>query len=88
MITMISTEKLKRMVERQVNLLLSDEVKRRAIAMEYLLTLNTSKLNKFLKAVELRKESDKLLDKLDEQEPDIDKAGQDLQYEMDIDTKK
>lgn len=74
MITIMSKEKLEAFISNKVSMILRDEQIRRTIAMEYLITLKKTELNTFLDAVELRKKSEVKLAKLDEQNPDIDKA--------------
>jgi len=70
----MSKEKLEAFISNKVSMILRDEQIRRTIAMEYLITLKKTELNTFLDAVELRKKSEVKLAKLDEQNPDIDKA--------------
>lgn len=82
MIMVISEKKIQAMVQREVHRTLEDENIRRSIAMEYLVSLKKRDLTKFLEAVELRRQSDEKLAKLDEAEPDVDKLEQDIAFEQ------
>jgi len=70
---MIFNEKrLQALVKQQVREVLEDENIQRRIAMEYLVGLKRSNLTRFLEAVELRRQSDDKLAKLDKTDPDVD----------------
>lgn len=80
----VSKKTLINIVDSRIRTVISDKMIARTIALEYLTGLTKAQLNRFNEAVELRRQSEAKLEKLDEVAPDIDNladtAG--LEYEM------
>ena len=76
---LISKKKLTQLIDDRIDKYLLDKTKERQIAMEYLVGLKKTNLNRFYEAVDLRRQSEDKLDKLDDAAPDIDNIGEFLQ---------
>lgn len=74
----ISKKKLTMLIDRRVEKYINDSKIDRFVAMEYLVSLKKTHLNRFMEAVDLRRQSEDKLDKLDEVAPDVDNIGQEL----------
>lgn len=74
----ISNKKLTELIDKRVERYINDSKIDRFVAMEYLVTLKKTHLNRFMEAVDLRRQSEDKLDKLDEVAPDIDNISQEL----------
>lgn len=70
----ITKNKLNQLIDARVHQIINDKTMSRAVAMEYLVSLQKAHLKKFLEAVDLRRQSEEKLEKLDESAPDLDKA--------------
>ena len=77
-------ERISRNVRLELGRLLQDENMSRKIAMDYLVGLQAKHLRIFNEAVGLRRDSEARLKKLDEVEPDIDKAMEETQFLEDM----
>ena len=74
----ISKKKLTTLIDRRVEKYINDSKIDRLVAMEYLVGLKKTHLNRFMEAVDLRRQSEEKLEKLDEVAPDIDNISQEL----------
>ena len=74
----ISNKKLTELIDKRVEKYINDSKIDRFVAMEYLVSLKKTHLNRFMEAVDLRRQSEDKLDKLDEVAPDVDNIGQEL----------
>lgn len=82
---LVSKKTLINIVDSRIRTIISDKMIARTIALEYLTGLTKAQLNRFNEAVELRRQSDAKLEKLDEVAPDVDSMLADptsLEYEM------
>ena len=80
----VSKKTLINIVDSRIRTVISDKMIARTIALEYLTGLTKAQLNRFNEAVELRRQSEAKLEKLDEVAPDLDisLANTELEYEM------
>lgn len=81
----VSKKTLINIVDSRIRTVISDKQIARTIALEYLTGLTKAQLNRFNEAVELRRQSEAKLEKLDEVAPDVDNMLADpagLDYEM------
>ena len=81
----ISKKTLIQLVDQRIRMVVSDKTIAKTIALEYLTGLTKAQLNRFNEAVELRRQSEAKLEKLDEVAPDVDSMLADptsLEYEM------
>ena len=74
----ISKKKLTVLIDKRVEEYLSDSKLDRFVAMEYLVSLKKAHLNRFMEAVELRRQSEDKLEKLGEVAPDVDDISKEL----------
>lgn len=74
----ISKKKLTELIDKRVEKYINDSKIDRLVAMEYLVSLKKAHLNRFMEAVDLRRQSEDKLDKLDEVAPDVDNISQEL----------
>ena len=74
----ISKKKLTTLIDKRVEKYINDSKIDRFVAMEYLVSLKKTHLNRFMEAVDLRRQSEEKLDKLDEVAPDVDNISQEL----------
>lgn len=74
----ISKKKLTVLIDKRVEEYLSDSKMDRFVAMEYLVSLKKAHLNRFMEAVELRRQSEDKLEKLGEVAPDVDDISKEL----------
>lgn len=74
----ISNKKLTALIDGRVEKYINDSKIDRFVAMEYLVSLKKTHLNRFMEAVDLRRQSEDRLEKLDEVAPDVDNIGQEL----------
>ena len=74
----ISNKKLTALIDKRVEKYINDSKIDRFVAMEYLVSLKKSHLNRFMEAVDLRRKSEDKLEKLDEVAPDVDNISQEL----------
>lgn len=74
----ISNKKLTELIDKRVEKYINDSKIDRFVAMEYLVSLKKTHLNRFMEAVDLRRQSEDKLDKLDEVAPDADNISQEL----------
>lgn len=81
---LVSKKTLINIVDSRIRTVISDKMIARTIALEYLTGLTKAQLNRFNEAVELRRQSEAKLEKLDEVAPDLDisLANTELEYEM------
>ena len=82
---LVSKKTLINIVDSRIRAVITDKMIARTIALEYLTGLTKAQLNRFNEAVELRRQSDSKLEKLDEVAPDVDGMLADpsgLEYEM------
>lgn len=71
------------LVDKRIRMVISDKIIARTIALEYLTGLTKAQLNRFNEAVELRRQSEAKLEKLDEIAPDLDNVSTEgLEYEL------
>ena len=81
----VSKKTLINIVDSRIRAVITDKLIARTIALEYLTGLTKAQLNRFNEAVELRRQSEAKLEKLDEVAPDVDNMLADpagLEYEM------
>lgn len=81
----VSKKTLINIVDSRIRTVITDKLIARTIALEYLTGLTKAQLNRFSEAVELRRQSEAKLEKLDEVAPDLDISLADtagLEYEM------
>ena len=81
----VSKKTLINIVDSRIRAVITDKLIARTIALEYLTGLTKAQLNRFNEAVELRRQSEAKLEKLDEVAPDVDNNLADpagLEYEM------
>ena len=80
----VSKKTLINIVDSRIRAVITDKMIARTIALEYLTGLTKAQLNRFNEAVELRRQSEAKLEKLDEVAPDLDisLANTELEYEM------
>ena len=74
----ISKKKLTALIDGRVEKYINDSKIDRFVAMEYLVSLKKTHLNRFMEAVDLRRQSEDKLEKLDEVAPDVDNINQEL----------
>lgn len=74
----ISNKKLTALIDKRVEKYINDSKIDRFVAMEYLVSLKKSHLNRFMEAVDLRRQSEDKLEKLNEVAPDVDNISQEL----------
>lgn len=74
----ISNKKLTALIDKRVEKYINDSKIDRFVAMEYLVSLKKTHLNRFMEAVDLRRQSEEKLEKLDEVAPDVDNISQEL----------
>lgn len=74
----VSNKKLTALIDERVKKYINDSKIDRLVAMEYLVSLKKTHLNRFMEAVDLRRQSEEKLEKLDEVAPDIDNIGWEL----------
>lgn len=74
----ISNKKLTALIDKRVEKYINDSKIDRLVAMEYLVSLKRSHLNRFMEAVDLRRQSEDKLERLDEVAPDVDNISQEL----------
>ena len=82
---LVSKKTLINIVDSRIRAVIGDKMIARTIALEYLTGLTKAQLNRFNEAVELRRQSEAKLEKLDEVAPDVDNMVADpsgLEYEM------
>ena len=79
----VSKKTLINLVDSRIRTVISDKLIARTIALEYLTGLTKAQLNRFNEAVELRRQSEAKLEKLDEVAPDLDNVSAEvLEYEL------
>lgn len=81
----VSKKALISLVDSRIRTVISDKLIARTIALEYLTGLTKAQLNRFNEAVELRRQSEAKLEKLDEVAPDVDLSianTERLEYEL------
>ena len=76
---LISKKKLNRLIDDRIDKYLLDKTRERQIAMEYLVSLKKTNLNRFYEAVDLRRQSEEKLEKLDATAPDVDNIAEFLE---------
>ena len=74
----ISKKKLTTLIDKRVEKYINSSKIDRLVAMEYLVSLKKTHLNRFMEAVDLRRQSEEKLEKLDEVAPDVDNIYQEL----------
>ena len=82
---LVSKKTLINLVDSRIRTVIWDKMIARTIALEYLTGLTKAQLNRFNEAVELRRQSEAKLEKLDEVAPDVDTMLADtagLEYEI------
>ena len=70
----VSKKSLVELVDRRIRTVITDRTIARSIAMEFLVGLSKAQLNRFNEAVELRRQSEAKLEKLDETAINLDDA--------------
>lgn len=77
----VSKKTLMNLVDNRIRKVISDKTLAKIVAMEYLTGLTKAQLNRFNEAVELRRQSEAKLEKLEEIAPDlVDLDG--MEYEL------
>ena len=76
---LISNNKLTQLIDDRIDKYLLDKTRERQIAMEYLVSLKKTNLNRFYEAVDLRRQSEEKLEKLDATAPDVDNIAEFLE---------
>lgn len=78
----VSKKTLMSMVDQRIRSIINDKTIARSIALEYLVGLSKAQLNRFNDAVELRRQSELKLTKLDESAPDVDLQIEGMEFEQ------